>query len=326
MVDELTQPAGASAVGDEGQTRQVPQVRFVKFFGKRAAQLKGALGQEIAKCIMKDGHLFGGDGGFKPHGQQAPDIPDGVESAIEVFDFLNGLVHGCGDFEEAEIFRVDQFTSQQLARDEAVPVVPIVAPRSLEADDRLRVALAGLGEGQNLKAFVMRSKAAWEQGNRIGLFLKDQFSREEVFEGDELGIIGNRGIRALLEGQHDVHPEAVFAAGALLTCAHNPVSPSGNDHESFFDDLTGKLEGHLIVGVIRGRAGRSEDADLAPIAVVMEDAEGMAQFFDGPVDDLQVQGVQMGIVKPERSGQEFLHNCGLQVVFRTIEQEANLAE
>ena len=81
-----------------------------------------------------------------------------MESAIEVFDFIDGLVHGCGDFEEAEVFRIDQFTSQQLARDEAVPVVPIVAPGSLEADDRLRVALAGLGEGQTLKTFVMRAK------------------------------------------------------------------------------------------------------------------------------------------------------------------------
>ena len=276
MVDELTQPAGASAVGHEGQTRQVPQVRFVEFFGKWAAQLKGALGQQIAECIMKGGHLFGGDGGFEPHGQQTPDIPDGMESAVEVFDFLDGLVHGCGDFEQAEIFRVDQFTSQQLARDEAVPVVPIVAPGSLETDDRLRIALAGLGQGQNLKAFVMRAKAAREQGNRIGLFLKDQFACEEVFECDEFGVIGNRGIRALLEGQHDVHPEAVLAAGTLLTGAHDPVSPSGNDHESFFDDLTGKLEGHVIVGVIRGRAGRSEDADLASIAVVMKDAEGVA--------------------------------------------------
>jgi len=108
--------------------------------------------------------------------------------------------------------------------------------------------------------------------------------------------------------------------------AHDPVCPSGDDHEPFLDDLPGKLEGHLVVWVIRGGAGRPEDADLAPIAVVMKDAEGMTQFFDGPVDDLEVQGIQMGIVKPERPNQEFLYNCGLQVVSRTVEQEANLAE
>jgi len=34
----------------------------------------------------------------------------------------------------------------------------------------------------------------------------------------------------------------------------------------------------------------------------------------------------MRIVKPKRSGQEFLHDHGLQVVFRTVKQEANLAE
>jgi hypothetical protein len=34
----------------------------------------------------------------------------------------------------------------------------------------------------------------------------------------------------------------------------------------------------------------------------------------------------MRIVQPKRSGQEFFHDRGLQVVIRTVEQEANLAE
>ena len=34
----------------------------------------------------------------------------------------------------------------------------------------------------------------------------------------------------------------------------------------------------------------------------------------------------MRIVEPKRPGQEFFHDRGLQVVFRTVEQEANLAE
>lgn len=34
----------------------------------------------------------------------------------------------------------------------------------------------------------------------------------------------------------------------------------------------------------------------------------------------------MRIVEPERPGQEFLHDRGLQIVFWTVEQEANLAE
>ena len=34
----------------------------------------------------------------------------------------------------------------------------------------------------------------------------------------------------------------------------------------------------------------------------------------------------MRIVEPKRPGQEFLHDRGLQVVFRTVKQEADLAE
>ena len=34
----------------------------------------------------------------------------------------------------------------------------------------------------------------------------------------------------------------------------------------------------------------------------------------------------MRIVEPKRPGQEFLHDRGLQVVFRTVKQKANLAE
>lgn len=70
-----------------------------------------------------------------------------------------------------------------------------------------------------------------------------------------------------------------------------PSAPPGNDHEPFLDDLTGELEGHLVVRIIRGGAGRTEDADLAPIAIVMKDAEGVTQFFYGAVDDLEVQDV-----------------------------------
>ena len=173
----------------------------------------------------------------------------------------------------------------------AVPFVPIVAAGGLKAHDRLGIAFAGLGEGQNFKAFIMRPETAGKQGNGVGFFLKDEFAGKEVFERDEFGVIGDRGVRALLEGQHNIDPEAVFASGALLARAHDSVCAPGNDHEPFLDDPTGKLEGHLVVRIIRSRAGRTENADLAPIAIALKDAERMAQFFYGAVDDLEIQDV-----------------------------------
>ncbi len=44
MVDQLAQPARTPAVGGEGQSRQILQLRFIEFFGERPAQFEGALG------------------------------------------------------------------------------------------------------------------------------------------------------------------------------------------------------------------------------------------------------------------------------------------
>ena len=214
-----------------------------------------------------------------------------MEPAIETSDLIDRLVYGRGDFEQAEIFMINKPTGQKLACDEGVPVVPIVAAWSLEAYDRLRIALSSLGEGENFKAFIMCPEAAGKQRNSIGLFLKDEFAGKEVFERDELGVIGDRGIRALFEGQHNIHPEAILASGTLLACAHDPIGTPGNDHEPFLDDPTGKLESHLVVGIVRVGASRTEDTDLASIAIAMEDPEGMTQFFDGAIDDLEIQDV-----------------------------------
>src|SRR4029078_11873284 len=169
----------------------------------------------------------------------------------------------------------------------------------------------------------MRPESAREQGNCVCLFLKDEFAGKEVFERDKLWVIGNSGIRALFEGQHDCDSEAVFSSGTFLARPHDPVGAPGYDHEPFLDDLTGKLEGHLVIRIIGGGPGRTEYADLAPIAIVMKDAEGMTQLLDGAVDDLEVQNVQMRIVEPKRTSQEFLHDDRLQIVFWTIQQEAN---
>src|ERR1041385_8570144 len=240
---------------------------------------------------MKASQLFGRDACFEPHDQEPAHISNGVESTVEISDFIDRIVQRRGDFEEAEIFGVDQLTGQKLSCDEVVPLVPIVATWSLEAHNRLGIALACLSKGQNFETFVMSPESAREQGNRVCLFLKDQFASKEIFERDKFWIIGNGGIRALFERQHDIDPEAVFASGALLARAHDPVGAPGYDHEPLLDDLTGKLKCHLVIWIIHGGAGRAEDADLASIAIVMEDSECVAQFFDGAVDDLEVQYV-----------------------------------
>ena len=58
----------------------------------------------------------------------------------------------------------------------------------------------------------------------------------------------------------------------------------------------------------------------------MKDTESMPKFLYGPVDDFEIQYIQASFVEPKRPSEEFLHDRGLQIIFRTIQQKANLVE
>ena len=50
----------------------------------------------------------------------------------------------------------------------------------------------------------------------VGLSLPDPFASEKVFQVDQLFVVADDAVRLLLEGEHDVDSEAVFAPGTLL--------------------------------------------------------------------------------------------------------------
>src|SRR5438093_6824385 len=116
---------------------------------------------------------------------------------VEGLDLLDRTLLRIQDLHQAEIFLVDQSSRKELVCEELVPAIPIVTARSLEADDRLRFALAGLGERQHLEPFIMRAESAGEKRDRVRFLLEHQLSREEVFEGDQFRIIRDDGIGSL---------------------------------------------------------------------------------------------------------------------------------
>src|SRR5262249_38168328 len=150
------------------------------------------------------------------------------------------------DFEETEILETDQLSIQQLALDKAVPVVPVVAPGSLKAEDWLRIALPGLGERQDFEAFIVGPKSAGKECNGIGFLLKDEFSCKEILESAHFRIVCNCRIGPLFKGQHDFPAEAVPPTGSLLGGTHDPTSPACDDHEALFHDSAAKIEGNLV--------------------------------------------------------------------------------
>src|SRR5690348_8547114 len=275
---------------------------------------------------MNHRDLLGRNTAFQPHGQLATDISNRMEPCIKGSDFIDRLVDRTRDFKEGQIFRADEASIQQLARDKAVPVIPIAAAGSLEADNRLRIALAGLREGQDFEAFVMGAKAAGKERARVGFLLKNQFSGEERLEGNQYRIVPNRGVGTLLKRQHDVHAEAVLPAGSFLGGAHDAVCSTGDDHKALFDDPAAKVEGNLVVRVVGCGTGRSKNTDLFPAMVVTEYAECMAELFHCSVDDFEVERVEVGIMELEHACQDFLHQCRRKIVVRTLQERADLAQ
>src|SRR5439155_12230520 len=99
--------------------------------------------------------------------------------------------------------------------------------------------------------------------------------------------------RALLEGQQDVDTEGVLRARALDPGAHDPLRGAGDHHESLPDEETPEPHRELVVGMALLLPGRPEDRDFADASVWLEDPRGVPELRHRPVDDLEVEDVEL---------------------------------
>ena len=120
---------------------------------------------------------------------------------------------------------------------------------------------------------------------------KDQFSREEIFEGDQLLILANHRIGALFPRQTDVGAEALFRAGAFVARLHDAAAGAGDHHESGFGYLAPKFQRLLVLHPRRLRPGRAEDRDLPRIRIGGEEAKSIPQFAQRGLNHLHIPGI-----------------------------------
>ena len=125
-------------------------------------------------------------------------------------------------------------------------MVPVGAAGFIEQDNGGRGGLAGLDEGEKLKALIHRAEAARKQYVGLGLLHEHDLAGEEVFEVDELRIIGDVLVGRRLERQHDVHAERLIGTRSFVTRFHDARSGTGDDHPVFIGDLTSEVLGALI--------------------------------------------------------------------------------
>src|SRR5438309_748984 len=117
--------------------------------------------------------------------------------------------------------------------DVLVPGPPKRATFAIHEHQWHDTALAGLHQRERLITFIHSAEAAREKDNRIGMAQERQFAREEIFKCDELFVVLNDRIRALLPRQANVRAKASLQTRAFMPRLHNPRTCPSNHHPSF---------------------------------------------------------------------------------------------
>src|SRR6185369_7908833 len=215
----------------------------------------------------------------------------GMKIPVKTGDDLHGFIGAVGDLIKVQIGGRDQFVAQQLLADVDVPRLPISAAGFVHEYQRHELALAGLHQRDGLVTFVQRAEPTGEQDNGVGVPDENQFAREKIFEGDELFILGDDGVRALFPRQADVDAKTVLQPRPFVAGLHDARTRAGDDHESGGDNFAPEFDGLLVFHAVRLGARRTEDGNLAFVRIRREQPERVAQFADRRLDDAHVAGV-----------------------------------
>ena len=169
MVDQLTKPTGAPAVGGKDQpgSSQDPARRVLR---AAARGVRRCL-QRIDRCTASWSPATAPEMrlDFSRMAIVVPHIEwNGIGGKTP--DLFDGRFRRVDDLEQAEIFLVDQPSCKVDESMKAVPLVPIITSRRLEAYDRLGIALAGLRQGQNFKAFICVPKPPGNKAMALASF------------------------------------------------------------------------------------------------------------------------------------------------------------
>ena len=220
--------------------------------------------------------------------------------AVEAEDLADGGGDVVGDAVQAVVVVVDVTPAHDFVDEEALPRVPVGAVLDLvEEHDRVRVGLAGLLQGEQLEGLVEGAEATGEHGEAGRLLHEHQLAREEVLHGEEL-VVGDEGVRLLLEREADVDADGPLQPCALHACGHDPGAGAGDHHPALRGEGVGQVARLLVERVVAKRARRAEDRHLRDVAVAGEEGERGPHLLEGGVGDLQVESID--VVRRETHG------------------------
>ncbi len=153
---------------------------------------------------------------------------------------------------------------------------------------------------RTFESFVHGSETAGEKSDGVAGADEHQLAHEEVFEIDEFFVVGDDLVGLLLEGEPDGQAKAGLRPSAAMTRGHDAAARAGDDHPTRGGHFLGEFGGMAIVLMGFGGSGAAEDADLSHVAVRGEDFQGVAEFLERLVDELDVAAI--GLIAEEFHG------------------------
>lgn len=290
-VEELPEPAVVVPVKSEGDTGFIQFVIVFDFFGCGLDGLHGGTGDDVTEVIIQGVEDCGGGRALESDDEEVMDEAAGVEVTVEAGDAADSFGGVLGDLVEVEVVFGDQGGAEEVFTHVSVPGFPVGATGAVDEDEGHELAFAGLHEREGFVGLVHGAESAGEEGDGVGVSDEGEFSGEEVFEGDEFFVLEDDGVGGLFPGQADIGAEAIFGAGAFVACLHDSGAGAGDDHEAGIGGEAAEFLCLVVFGFIGLGAGGAEDGDFASVVIGGEEAEGVAEFAHGGLDDADIAAV-----------------------------------
>ena len=248
------------------------------------------------------------------------DIAQGVIIAVVVFDVLYRFLRRMNDVEQVHVDRRNISPRQEFLLELAHEAFPVSAVFRFGEQNGARHAFAGLEQGEIFKSFIEGSEPSGEQDGGVRFLDEHQLAGEKIFELHQFGVAFDMEVGALFLGQFDVDAEAVFPSGAPVGGFHDASAGSGNDHMPLVDQCLCRVLRHPVTGIGFGRPCRAENHHLAFFAVGQEYPEGVAQFLEGVVGQLEVSPVLVLQAHFHHRRENFFYQVRRRVVAAEVHQ------
>src|SRR5579871_528844 len=115
---------------------------------------------------------------------------------------------------------------------------------------------------------------------------EDQLSRKKVFECNQLLVLTDDRVRALLPGQPYIRAKTFLKSGAFVASLHDAPARARNDHESGIRNFLPELRRLLILLLAGLHPSRPENRHFPRLRIRRKQPERIAQLPQRRLDDL----------------------------------------